>query len=84
VLVINNFPEVAGLVHSLCLVATDNRLDNPGLNPGGDEMFRTRSDRPQGPHFLLYDEFWFSFPEVRWPGIGVDHLPPSSAVLVNG
>jgi hypothetical protein len=50
-----------------------------GSNPGGDEIFHTRPDRPRGPPSPLNNGYWFSFPGVKWPGHGVDHSPPSSA-----
>jgi len=28
-----------------------------GLNPGGDEIFRTHTDRPWGPSILLYNGY---------------------------
>jgi len=45
------------------------------------EIFRTRSDRSWGPPSLLYNGSMgtASFPEVKQPGRGVDHPPPSSA-----
>ena len=33
-----------------------------GSNPGVGEIFRTRPDRPWGPHSLLYNGYWV-FPE---------------------
>jgi hypothetical protein len=30
-------------------IATDYGLDGPGLNPGGDEIFRTHPDQAWGP-----------------------------------
>ena len=38
-------------------IATPYRLDGPGSNPGGGEIFRTRSDRPWGPPSLLYNGY---------------------------
>ena len=35
--------------------ATCYGLDGPGSNPGGGRHFRTRPDRPWGPHGLLYN-----------------------------
>jgi hypothetical protein len=35
-------------------IATRYRMDSPGSNPGGVEIFRTHPDRPWGPHSLLY------------------------------
>jgi hypothetical protein len=43
-----------------------------GSNPGGDEIFRTHTDRPWGPPNLLYNG-------VKRPGRGSDHPPPPSA-----
>ena len=40
----------------------------------GGEIFRTRSDMPWGP-----PSGYRVFPYVKRPGLGVDHLPPSSA-----
>jgi len=34
-------------------ISTDYDMDGPGSNPGGDEIFRIRPDRPWGPHSLL-------------------------------
>jgi hypothetical protein len=42
-----------------------------GSNPGGDEIFRTRSDRPWSPYNRV------SFPGVKRPKRGVKHPPPS-------
>ena len=36
-------------------ITTDYGLDGPGSNPGGDEIFSARPDRPWGPPSLLYD-----------------------------
>ena len=39
-------------------IATDYELDGlRGSNPGGGEIFRTRSDRPWGPPSLLYNGY---------------------------
>ena len=38
-------------------IATRYRLDGPGSNPGGGEVFRTRPDRPWGPPTLLYNRY---------------------------
>ena len=43
------------------------------------ETFRTRPDWPWGPPCLLYNGYRVSFPGVKRPGRGVDHLTPSSA-----
>jgi hypothetical protein len=49
-----------------------------GSNPGGGEIFRTRPSPPWSPPSLLYNGYR-GFPEVKRPGRGVDHTPPSSA-----
>ena len=46
-----------------------------GSNPGEGEIFRTRPDRPWDPP----NGYWVSFPEVKRPERGANHLPPSSA-----
>ena len=53
-------------------------------NPGGGEIFRIRPDLPCGPTSLLYNGQTVSFPEVKWPGRGVDHPPLSSAEVKEG
>ena len=51
-----------------------------GSNPGGGEIFRTYSDRPWGPHSVLYNGYWvFPWGKER-PGRGADPSPPFSAV----
>ena len=49
-----------------------------GSNPAGGEIFRTRPDRPWGPPSLLYSGYRVCFPEVKRPGLGVNHQPPFS------
>jgi hypothetical protein len=43
------------------------------------EIFCTLTDRLLGPPSLLYNGYLVSFPGVKRPGLGVDHIPPSSA-----
>ena len=63
-------------------IATRYGLDGPGSNPGGGEIFRTRPDRPWGPPSLLYNGYWvFPGGKVR-PGRAADHLPPTSAAVM--
>ena len=62
-------------------IATDYRLDGPGSNPGGDEIFRP-SRSALGPTCLLYNGYQvFPGGKVRL-GPAVDHPPPSSAVVM--
>ena len=44
-----------------------------GLNPSVSESFRRLSDRLWGPPILLYIRYGVFFPEVKWPGHGVNH-----------
>ena len=48
-------------------------------NPGGGEIFLTRSDRSWGPPSLLYNGYWGYFSGVKRPGRGVNQPSPSSA-----
>ena len=60
-------------------IATSYRLDIPGSNAGGGDIFHTRPDRLWGPPSLLYKGYRVSFPEVKRTGRGVDYATPSSA-----
>jgi len=63
-------------------IATDYGLDGPGLNPGGDEIFRTCPDRPWGPSSLLYNGYRvFPGGKVR-PERAADHSLPSSVAVM--
>jgi len=64
-------------------MATDYGLDGPGSNPGGEEIFSARPDRPVGP----------TQPPVQWvpglsqgvkvrPGRAAYHSPLSSAAVM--
>jgi hypothetical protein len=66
---------------SIVGVATRYGLAVRGSNPVGGEIFCTCPDRPWGPRSLLYSGYRVSFPGVKQPGRGVDHTPPSSAVV---
>jgi len=39
-------------------IATDYGLDGPESNPGGDDNFRNRPDRPSGPPSVMYNGYW--------------------------
>jgi hypothetical protein len=55
-----------------------------GSNPGGCEIFRTRSDRPWGPPSLLYNGYRV-FPEGKErPERDAEPSPPYSAVVMKG
>ena len=61
-------------------IATRYGLDGGGIEfRWGPRFFRIRPDQPWGPPSLLYNGYRLSFPGVKRPGRGVDHLPPSSA-----
>jgi len=63
-------------------IATGYVVDGPGIESRrGGEIFRTRPDPPCCPPNLLYNGYRV-FPVVtKRPGRGVDHPPPSSAVV---
>jgi hypothetical protein len=62
-------------------IATGYRLDGPGSNLGGDEIFRTCPDRPWSPPSLLYNGYRV-FPEGKErPGRDANPSPPSSAMV---
>ena len=57
---------------SSVFIATRYGMEVRGSNPGGDEIFRTRPDRPWGPPSLLYNEYrvfagWKTAGAWRWP-----------------
>jgi hypothetical protein len=61
-------------------ITTSYRLDGPGIeSQWGDDIFRTRSDRPWGPHSPLYSGCRISFQGVKRPRCGVEHPPTTSA-----
>ena len=51
-----------------------------GLNPGGEEIFRTCPDRPWGPASLLYNMYQVFPGGKERPGRDADPSPFSSAV----
>jgi hypothetical protein len=59
---------------------TGYRLDGPGIEPGGGEIFRTCPDRPWGPPSLLYNGYWVFPGGKERPGRDADPSPPSSFV----
>jgi hypothetical protein len=67
----------AGIALSENRITTDCTVR--GSNPGGGEIFRTCPGRPWGPFSFLSNEYQISFPGVKRPWSGVDHLPPSCA-----
>jgi hypothetical protein len=56
-------------------IATRYRIDGPGIEFRGGELFHTRPDWPWGPPSLLYNEYRLSFPGVKRPGRGLHHPP---------
>jgi hypothetical protein len=57
-------------------IATRYGLDGPGLKSRwGEEIFRTRPDRPWGPPSLLYNRYRISFPGVKRQERAVNHDP---------
>jgi len=52
-----------------------------GLNPCVGEIFHTHPDQCCGPSGRLYNRYQVSFPRVKRPGSGVNHLlPPTTKV----
>ena len=62
-------------------IATDYRLDGPGSNPGGDEIFRPSRPvlRPTQPPVKWVQSL--SRGKVR-PGRAADHSPPSNTAVI--
>jgi hypothetical protein len=59
-------------------IATDYRLDCPGIETRWGENFHAFSDRPSGPPSLLYNGYRI-FPGGKFrPGRAADHSRPSS------
>jgi hypothetical protein len=58
--------------------STNRVQQNNKKNPGGGKIFCTRPGHPWGPSSLLHNGYRVSFPEVRRPGRGANHLLPSS------
>jgi len=58
-------------------ITTRYGLDGPGMEFRWGETFHTRTKRPWSQPSLLYDRYR-SFSEVKQPGRGVEHPPPSS------
>ena len=63
-------------------IATGYGLDDPGSNPGGEEIFRACPDRPWGPPILLYNGYWVFPGGKERPGRDADPSSPSSAVFM--
>ena len=68
----------AGIAQSVQRLATGWTVR--GSNPGGDEIFPTRPDRPCGPPGLLYNGYRV-FPGGKVVGRGVNHPPHLAPML---
>jgi len=55
-------------------IATRYRLDGPGTNPGGGEIFRVPPERLWGPPGLLCNGYRISLSGVKQPGRGLYHV----------
>ena len=60
---------------SVVSITTRYWLGGPGIDYRWGKILRTRPDRPWGPPSLLHNGYWVSFPGVKRPERGVDHLP---------
>jgi len=58
---------------------TGYQLDGPRNRIPVGAIFCTRPDRSWGPPRLLYNGYRVTFPEVKQPGLGVNHPSPSRA-----
>ena len=56
-------------------IATGYGLDDPGIESGWGEIFRTRPDRPWGPPSLLYNGYWVFRGFKERPGRDADPSP---------
>ena len=56
--------------------ATHYGLDGPWIEPRWGEIFRIRPDRTSGPLTFLYNGYQVSFPGVKRPESGADHITP--------
>jgi hypothetical protein len=65
--------------HSLVGKATRYGLDDPGSNPAGNDVIRTRPDRPWGSPNLLYKKYPVSSPGYSGRGVALTTPTPSSA-----
>ena len=60
-------------------IATRLGLDGLGSESRWRRDFPNPSRLALGPTQLLYNGYWVSFPELKGPGLGVDHPLQSSA-----
>ena len=65
--------------HSSVGITTRYGLNGLGINSGGDEIFRTRSDRPWGSPSLLSTGYRVSYLRVKRQGCGAGNPPSSRA-----
>jgi len=42
--------------------------DSLRAGQSGIEIFHTHPNQPSGPPSFLYNEYWVSYPGVKWPG----------------
>ena len=61
--------------------ATRYRLDGPGIESLWGRDFPQPSNRLRSPPSLPYNEYRVSFPQIKRPERGVNHPPPSSAIV---
>jgi hypothetical protein len=84
-IVFTTLPNTEGGLGTSVSIATEYGLDSPGIenkNSGWGEIFRTRPERPWGPPSLLYNGTG-SFPVVKRPGRGADHISLPTAEVEN-
>ena len=69
----------AGIAQSVQRIGTGWAVR--GSNPSGNEILRTRPDRPCGPPSLLYNGYRLTFPGVKRSGRGVNNPPHLASKL---
>ena len=73
--------KICGLDSSV-VIATGYRLDGPGIESQGGEIFHTCPDRPWGPPSLLYNGYRVFPGGKERPGRDADPSPHYSAVIM--
>ena len=82
-LIVHGFSELPLFKNSVVGTATRYGLDCLGIKIGEGEIFCPVHTGP-GAHPASYTMGTGSFPGVKWPGHGIEHLPPPSTGVKRG